>query len=230
MNQRQFVLDNQITLKVSKRSTSRNIRLTIGHDGVVKASIPKWLPYNEAVKFAQTKLNWIKAKTPAPKLLTNHQKIGKNHQLIFKPTDKQSITTRLTNFEATVFYPKSKDLNQPDIQIIAKRLIKRALLMQAKKLLPIRLNQLASQHGFNYSELKIKALKSRWGSCDNHQNITLNLYLMELPWELIDYVILHELNHTRYMQHGPKFWDNLKQTLPNCQELRKQLKAYPTLV
>ncbi|MHB1864676.1 MAG: M48 family metallopeptidase [Candidatus Saccharimonadales bacterium] len=230
MRSKQFILDEQITLTVAKRSSSRRIKLSIGHDGIVRASIPSWLPYSEAVKFAQSKIKWIKSKQPSPTLLTNGRPIGKNHTLIFKPTDKQSITTRLNQLEAVVFYPRYMVITDTVVQTAAKKLIKRALLSQSKQLLPIRLSQLANKYGYHYNEVKIKSLKTRWGSCDNHKNITLNLYLMELPWELIDYVLLHELNHTVIMQHGPKFWNQLKLNSPNYLELKKQLKTYPTLV
>lgn len=230
MNSRQFLLDDQVKVVVSKRSSSRNIRLTIGNDGIVKVSIPRWVPYKEAVRFAYSKLDWIKSKTPRQNLRYDTQRIGKNHQLIFRLTNKSTITTRLNDLEAIVFYPNTKDIKDPDIQLAAKRIVKKALMSQAKQLLPIRLKQLADKYDYGYSSVVIKSLKSRWGSCDSHKNITLNLYLMELPWELIDYVLLHELNHTKVMQHGPKFWDSLEERLPNYKELRKQLKTYSTVV
>lgn len=230
MKAKQFILDEQLTISVTKRASSRSIRLTIGSDGQVKASIPRWLPYSDAVSFARSKLDWIKSKRTTPQVLRPGRRVGKNHQLIFKQADKETITTRLSELEATVFYPKNMSINDPKVQAAAKKVIRRALLSQAKRLLPIRLRELAQKHDYSYSEVKIKSLKTRWGSCDMHKNITLNLYLMELPWDLIDYVILHELNHTEIMQHGPKFWDALRMRMPNCMERRTQLKSYSTIV
>ncbi len=230
MKSKQFIIDEWLNVLVSKRASSRRIRLTIASDGQVKVSIPKWLPYSAGVEFARSKTEWIRKKTPEPITLRSGRQVGKSHHLVFKPTDKNTVTTRLNDLEAVVFYPSSLKVSDPKVQVAAKRIIKRALLKQASKLLPIRLEQLAKKYGYSYSDIRIKSLKTRWGSCDSHRNITLNLYLMELPWELIDYVILHELNHTVVMAHGPKFWDALKAKLPNCLELKKQLKVYPTLV
>jgi len=230
MKSKHFVLDEEITLIVSKRASSRSIRISIAGNGVVKASIPRWAPYISAVEFAKTKLPWIKSKMPDKLFFDMGRQIGKNHHLIFKPTDKDKVTTRLSDIQATVFYPKDTPISDPKVQEAAKRVIKKALNVQAKNLLPIRLKQLAEKYDYHYESIRIKSLKSRWGSCDSQRNITLNLYLMELPWELIDYVCLHELNHTVVMQHGPKFWDSLSNKLPNCLELRKQLKSRPTLV
>ena len=230
MKSKQFVIDDQLTVLVSKRSSSRRIRLSIAGDGTVKVSIPKWLPYSTALAFVSSKRDWINKKLPEPNILMNGRRIGKNHRLVFKKSDKNTITTRINNFDAVVFFPQNLSPNDPKVQLAAKRVIKKALSSQANHLLPIRLDQLAAKYGYNYSGLRIKSLKTRWGSCDSQKVITLNLYLMELPWELIDYVLLHELNHTVVMAHGPKFWEAIEEKLPNYKELRKQIKIYPTLV
>jgi hypothetical protein len=230
MKSKQFALDDQIIVLVSKRSTSRQIRLSISGEGLVKVSIPTWVPYSAAISFAKSKQDWILKKIPERTLLIPGRLIGKNHRLVFKPTNKKTVTSRLSDLEAVVYYPRELDTANPKVQEAARRIIKRALTAQANRLLPIRVNELAGKHGYKYKELKIKSLKTRWGSCDSSKNITLNLYLMELPWELIDYVIMHELNHTEIMQHGPKFWQALEARLPKCLELKKQIKNYPTIV
>ncbi len=230
MSVRQFAIDDQINILVSKRSSSRHIRLSVSAEGQVKVSIPKWVPYSAAISFAKSKQDWIKKKIPERNMLSPGRQIGKNHRLVFRPTDKKTITSRLGDIEAVVYYPRQLDIWNPTVQEAAKRIIKRALKTQAEKLLPIRVKELADKHGYEYGNLNIKSLKTRWGSCDSSKNITLNLYLMELPWELIDYVIMHELNHTEIMQHGPKFWQTLEDRLPKYLELKKQIKHYPTTV
>ncbi|HEY4964064.1 MAG TPA: SprT family zinc-dependent metalloprotease [Candidatus Saccharimonadales bacterium] len=226
MKSKEFVLDENTTVKVSKRSSSRSIRLTIAPSGEVRVSIPSWMPFRMGYDFAKSKTAWIIEQKPNQTILTDSQPIGKNHQLKFVPTDSTAITTRLKELEAIVFLPKGTTFDSPQAQVAAKRVAKKALLAQGKALLPIRLKQLAEKYEYSYNEVKVKSLKTRWGSCDSSQNITLNLYLMTLPWELIDYVLLHELNHTQYMHHGPKFWGNLETRLPKTKELRKELKNY----
>ncbi|HET8992036.1 MAG TPA: M48 family metallopeptidase, partial [Candidatus Saccharimonadales bacterium] len=68
------------------------------------------------------------------------------------------------------------------------------------------------------------------GSCDQSKNITLNLYLMQLPWHLIDYVLLHELTHTVVFKHGPDFWAEMDKYLPDSKSLRSEMKDYKTTV
>ncbi|MDR1342460.1 MAG: M48 family metallopeptidase [Prevotellaceae bacterium] len=77
---------------------------------------------------------------------------------------------------------------------------------QANQLLPARVAALAARHGFSYSKISIKNIHSRWGSCSVQNNLNFSIYLMHLPDDLVDYVILHELCHTVHKNHGPKFW------------------------
>ena len=96
----------------------------------------------------------------------------------------------------------------------------------AKGYLPGRLRELASLHGFSVNSVRIKHNVSNWGSCSVKGNINLNLNLMRLPQDLQDYVMLHELCHLRYMNHGAEFHALLESLCPNHLELRKRLREY----
>jgi len=97
---------------------------------------------------------------------------------------------------------------------------------QAKAYLPGRLAELAVRHGFIYNQVRIKHNVSNWGSCSAKKNINLNLNLMRLPEELQDYVMLHELCHLKYMNHGKDFHALLERVCPNHKALRSKLKEY----
>lgn len=101
-----------------------------------------------------------------------------------------------------------------------------ALRAEAKRVLPVRLRELAQQHGFSYNAVRIKHNVSNWGSCSAKGNINLNLNLMRLPEELRDYVLLHELCHLRYLNHGPEFHALLESVCPNHRSLRRRLKEW----
>ncbi|MBU1216223.1 M48 family metallopeptidase [bacterium] len=94
----------------------------------------------------------------------------------------------------------------------------------AKQYLPQRVDFFAKIMGLEYSEIKFKKLKSRWGSCDSKKVITLNTQLLKVKKELIDYVVVHELAHIRYMNHSKEFHLHVDKYLPHSQNLRKILK------
>jgi predicted metal-dependent hydrolase len=97
---------------------------------------------------------------------------------------------------------------------------------KAKVYLTLRINQLANKYGFEFNRLFIRNQKTRWGSCSSKDNISLNMKLVFLPVELQDYVILHELVHTREKNHGKKFWNELDKLVGDAKNLRKQMRQY----
>jgi hypothetical protein len=96
----------------------------------------------------------------------------------------------------------------------------------ARRKLIHRLEKLAEWHGFNYNRVFIRNQKTRWGSCSTSNNINLNMKLVLLPDELIDYVILHELLHTQIKNHSRGFWTELDRLVGKAKHFAKQLKEY----
>jgi predicted metal-dependent hydrolase len=97
---------------------------------------------------------------------------------------------------------------------------------QAKKMITERLAELAKRYGFSYNRVFLRNQKTRWGSCSHSNNISLNIKLAGLPVELMDYVILHELVHTRYKNHGKVFWDELDKFVADSRSIARQLRRY----
>lgn len=228
---KQFTLSDGTAVTIYKRKASRNVRLSVTADGVVKVSIPRWTAYAIGRQFAQSRLSWIKSQKRPTVPLADGQPIGKAHRLRFhaKPAVSK-VTSRVQSTEVTVYYPPTLTPSDPAVQAAAKRAGIRALRSQAESLLPQRLATLASQHEFTYNQLTIKQMTSRWGSCDRHRNIVLNLFLMQLPWAQIDYVILHELTHTQVLRHGPDFWQAMERVLPDVKDLRKAVRQHQPLL
>jgi predicted metal-dependent hydrolase len=97
---------------------------------------------------------------------------------------------------------------------------------QARKKLINRLNELAEMYGFTYNRVFIRNQQTRWGSCSLKDNINLNIKLVLLPAELMDYVILHELVHTRVKSHSREFWSELNALVGDAKGLSSRLKEY----
>jgi predicted metal-dependent hydrolase len=93
----------------------------------------------------------------------------------------------------------------------------------ANKNITDRICQLASAHGFIFNRVTIRQQKTRWGSCSPKNNISLNIKLALLPETLRDYVILHELVHTRIHNHSKKFWAELDKYVPGSKNVAKNL-------
>lgn len=215
-----------------KKKGARSMRLSILHDGTIRVSIPTWSPYKLAEAFVLSKQEWIARQRGSRPIvsLKSSDRIGKGHRLRFVNESRAAIASRVTSSEIIVRLPIGMDSAHADSQKHAKKAAIRALKSEANKLLPGRLLSLAQIHSFTYSDVTIKMLKTRWGSCSSRQEIALNCFLMQLPWELIDYVILHELVHTQIMAHGKPFWDELGHYVNNLPEKRKAMRAYQPAV
>jgi len=101
-------------------------------------------------------------------------------------------------------------------------------LDEARKILSELVEKYAQEHGFNYTRVSVKSMKSRWGSCSAKKNINLNVKILRLPQKLRDYVILHELTHTEHLNHSALFWTRLSDLcgVDDAKELNKKLKRF----
>ena len=148
------------------------------------------------------------------------------HLSLVKGTTSRFLLRREGD-DTQIVYPPDTDFTVPALQDWLRRVVSEAMRGRAKEVLPLRLEMLARAHGLAYRSVKINASTGRWGSCSARGDINLSLHLMLLPLHLIDYVLLHELSHTREMNHGPRFWALLdRMTDGKAHALREELKGY----
>lgn len=125
--------------------------------------------------------------------------------------------------------PPDTDFANEELQAWLRKVIEEALKRRAQEVLPPRLQELSARHKLPYRSVKISSSTGRWGSCSARGSINLSYFLMLLPCHLMDYVMLHELAHTREMNHGERFWALLdKMTDGRSHALRDELKSYRT--
>lgn len=230
MPKKTFLLEDGTEVNVYKSRLSRNLRISLTAHGKVRVSIPSWAPYKAGVEFAKTKHRWITENLAQPLELYDGQIIGKRQSLTLVPGDVASVKSRIYSDEVRVEYPSSLNPSSEEVQRAAVKAIIRGIRKQAEAILPERLNELSEQTGLDFKSSSVRVLKGRWGSCDSNHHITLNIYLVKLPWELIDYVLLHELTHTKVMKHGPEFWNEMQKYVNDPKSLRKQLREFqPTI-
>ena len=95
---------------------------------------------------------------------------------------------------------------------------------EAKALLKNRLKELSEIYGFKYNKVFIRNQKTRWGSCSGKNNINLNINLARVSNELQDYVLLHELVHTKIKNHSLRFWRELDKYVGDAKHYDRLLK------
>ena len=115
-------------------------------------------------------------------------------------------------------------------QNVLPEMIKHFLKTEAKRVLPGRLRSLSERCGLPFNRVTVKEMRSRWGSCSSRRDIALSIYLMLMPDELIDAVLVHELCHLREMNHGAGFKALLRGYVPDIAEKNRRIKGYATLI
>lgn len=208
---------------------ARRIVLRVMPNGEVRVSIPHARHLGDAERLVHDARERIRAQreqlgADIPRYQAG-MSIGQHHQLVFRAANGGDIATRINDDQIIVRYPLDMDIEDPKLQAKIHDAVKKALRREAQEILPTRVARLARQWGYSYSKLRISSGHTRWGSCSSEGTISLNLWLMDLSDELIDYVICHELCHTKQHNHSDKFWALVAAHTPNYKELRKQLKG-----
>jgi len=230
MATKKLVIDGLGEVRLYKRRGARSLRLSVSPKGYIRVTMPVWAPYKSGLNFAKQRSEWIKQQldTQGTELILDGARVGKSHYVTFKSAGS-GVKSLVKGGQVIISSPFAAEDERT--QAKARLATELALKKESEKLFPQQLDYLATKHGFSYSQLKIRKMSSRWGSCSSKKTITLSTYLVQLPWELIDYVMVHELLHTRHMHHGAQFWADFEAIIPNARKLRKEVNRYkPRLV
>jgi hypothetical protein len=214
---------------ITKNKRSRHIRLSISPSQQIRISQPLYLPYEAGLQMIKARRAWILKHKVDVVVPASGSLIGKSHRLniLRQPGNKKhtSISAGQINLKL------GHDMTDFDQKAAIIAACERALKIEAEKLLAIRAAELAARFGYSFKSLTIKRLTSRWGSCSSRREITLSIYLIQLPWHLIDYVILHELTHTKHLHHQKPFWDEMEASMADARSRRREIKKYrPTIL
>ena len=217
-----------ITWKVNAKA--RRMTFRTKPEGVF-ATVPTGTTQKEVEKAIETlRPKLLKAKEkakPKPLIDLNYRIDAEYFKLSLVSGNRERFLSHSELGEMRIICPPNADFNDAGLQEWLKKVIVEALRRNAKIVLPPRLYMLSMRHGLPYEQLKINSSKGRWGSCSAKKHINLSCYLMLLPSHLIDYVLLHELAHTKEMNHSEKFWALLnKLTDGKAKALRKELMQF----
>lgn len=213
----------KIVIRRSARATQ--VRLRLAPDGTLRASLPVYAPLflvKRLLKTSRDQLRDLQRQSHQSTDYSAGMAIGKSHTLIVVPSS--FLQVKRQDRQIVVSLPESSQLSDLEVKNMIRDVVITALRIEAKSYLPQRLSYLAKQYGYIYSRVRFSHASGRWGSCSAEKVISLNIALMKLPFELIDYVIIHELAHTKELNHSPFFWKLVEQADPLYKQHRRELK------
>lgn len=202
-------------------SARRTICLSIDAEAAITLRAPLNSPLEQLENFIQTRISWIE----------KHSKmISARAGSIAKPEfiDGASFPFLGKHYPLSVVREALSFFNHDRGFAISEKFIKNAHEMfaswykkQAQSILSLKLAELSEKHALEYSKFKLSSADTRWGSCSSSGCLSLSWRLVMFPPEIIDYVILHELAHTKEMNHSDAFWDFLGSIMPDYELRRK---------
>ena len=222
-----------ITLYRSKKA--KNINISIRPFKGVRVAVPRLASFRQAKQFVVLRKHWIEKHAAQMKQFEDRQTVfnwdtqfNTKYRTLKLIKSKINVTSfNYTENQLFIKIPESKNILNSDVQDFIVNVIEKTYRLEAKAYLPNRVEKLAKTFGLVYKKVKINNAKTRWGSCSSENNINLSLQLMRLPDYLIDYVILHELAHTKVKNHSTQFWNFLDYLTDNkAKNLDKELKSF----
>lgn len=211
---------------VTTNKRAKNIRLNIT-SGELRVTKPPYVSRATVVAFIDNNHSWAQKKLEESlqaKLINDGDVLAPETAVSFTTTTNSATTIMRVLGGLEVRLAQNAEPADKDVQEAIVEAMVPIWRKEAKSYLPSRLDELASTYNFRYKKLQLKNIHSRWGSCSSSKNINLNIQLMKLNEELIDHVLLHELSHTKALNHGADFWKVFESVRPGAREERKQLK------
>lgn len=229
-NERKILFDfGEVLFRKSPRS--KTIRIKVHPSQGVVVSIPTYCSEERAINFVIEKELWIRKSIAKISQTTGKLTIFDEdtnfktyaHSLTLLKQSKQTLRMEVVGNNLNIYYPDTVSCSHEKVQEFVRNSILKVLRLEAKQYLPERTRELANRHGLKVNDIKVRNNKTRWGSCSGRNNINLNIHLMRLSQEMIDYVILHELAHIKVKNHSAKYWAFLESLLPGARIIDKKL-------
>jgi len=200
---------------------ARRYLLRLRQDGVARVTIPSRGSIKAARDFAARNIGWLEQQFQRLANQPNSPVIWSLGTEIYFRGDQVKIEVE------TVGQIRfgSELLKLRDMTVDLRPAIQKHLRKLAQQELPERVSELAALHGIEISRVTVRNQKSRWGSCSRTGTISLNWRLIQAPYFVRDYIILHELAHRRHMNHSRNFWQEVKRLCPDYLQAERWLKA-----
>lgn len=221
-------------------SHRRSYQISLNRSGDILVRAPLSTSYEQIQDMVKHKSRWIKNKLdvfsqynppPAPEYIKGalHFYLGKEYQLqLILPTHSENLRRKA---KARLVDDLAGGLLEITASSLDESYIERVMMAWYRQRATIVYQTLLDECWHLFSDwdytkppIRIRKMKSRWGSMSSQGKMSLNVELIKYPPDLIIYVIIHELCHLKHMNHGKNFYKALNRRLPNWKVLKNKLE------
>ncbi len=211
-------------IQYKRNARAKHYLIYVRRDGTLRVTIPKYGSKNQAYQFVQEKESWIerqRAKIHAPGWKPSEWTPGT--KIWFEGTQ---ITLTQTERSGQIWiHAGPLEFPARTSEENLRPIVEEQLRKYATKVLPARTQALAERHQLAPTAITVRNQSSRWGSCSEAGRISLNWRLIQVPLEVRDYVILHELMHMKELNHSRNFWNLVGDACPDYKKHDRWLKT-----
>lgn len=206
------------------RSRRKTIALVVEADGSLVVRAPLRMADNDIRRFVDTHREWIaKSKLkilrnppPPPRQYREGESfpfLGKAQPLKIVPQKSPALALHASGFRLA-----KGSLGKADALFL------RWYRKQARRVIVDRVETLAGLFNYSYQKIRISSARTRWGSCSARGTLSFTWRLVMAPPEVVDYVVIHELVHTRIKNHSKVFWEQVGKLMPGYKKHVRWLK------
>lgn len=206
-----------------RRIKGNTLSILINKSGEVTVKAPYNLRVSDINAFINKKMDWINKKKIVfetnklvPKNYSEGEKflyLGDWYELKIVPDAKNGIEFDRENF-----------ILRNDVLPNAKDAFSKLYKILAYNYITFKTIELSNKYGFQFGKIKFNYTKTKWGSCTAKKTLIFNSKLIMAPVDVVDYVIIHELCHTKHMNHSKEFWSLVAEICPDYKNKIKWLK------
>ncbi|WP_226642349.1 M48 family metallopeptidase [Microbulbifer variabilis] len=216
-----------IPYRLVRSARRKRLGLVLAQSGV-EVRIPQRCAARHGHQFLQENIQWVRAQ-----LLAANKRAAQVPQYRFEFGEyfpwlgKMRYLKRAANQadaaiteEAIRLYTLASAPTEQQLQGALQRLYQR----EALALLTEKSQRLSEQLDLQFSSLRIRRTKSKWGHCSIRGELQYNWLVCLAPEPVVDYLVAHEVSHLRYHNHGRDFWLLVQSVCPRYKELRRWLR------
>lgn len=219
-----ITINGQRVAVTTIRINRRTFQLKIISPAQIEIRAPFTMTDNEIQALLTKKHHWlashlIKASPTPPSVLPPKLLFfGEEIPLRRRITTTSAITATRTADSFLLTHPPAASLSD------LRHAVTAYYRQTAKTVLTAKTDLWAERIGVTYNRITIKEQKTRWGSCSAKHNLNYNWRIIQAPDDVIDYVVIHELCHLRYLNHSSDFWRLVAVFDPHYAEHRRYLR------
>jgi predicted metal-dependent hydrolase len=206
-----------LPVEIARHRRARRYVLRLTRTGSLRLTVPRGASIRAGLAFAERQAEWIRRERLRQSARDQPWQAGSLVWWRGVQVPLVEADGRIACGEVTLVPPDGRSI---------RAALEREFRRRATSELPPRLAALAAQHSATISRVTVRNQRSRWGACGPSGHITLNWRLLQMPPEVADYVMLHEITHLAHPHHRPRFWRAVAVVCPGWREAERWLREH----